>query len=141
MSQDVVLGVDPGGTTGLCLLRVDPLEIINYDQVPWPEVLDVAEEWWVGRCAAVACERYVITARTAQLTQQPEALMVIGAFFLLARKVDLPMTLQSVGDAKAAFSNEYLNELGLRVKGKHARDALRHACLCVRRAYGTSTLV
>ena len=138
---ETVLGVDPGGNTGLCLLRVGAgidTEVVDYGQVTWPGILDVAESW-VIRCDAVACERYTITQRTAQLTRQPEALWVIGMFWYLAHAGEVSMVLQAPADAKSSFSNEYLKELGLKVTGRHARDALRHACLLVRRAYRTST--
>ena len=138
---ETVLGVDPGGNTGLCLLRIgahiEP-EVMDFGQVTWPQILGVAESW-VVRCDAVACERYTITQRTAQLTRQPEALYVIGMLYFLAEAAQVPMVLQSPADAKAAFSNDRLKELGLKVTGRHAKDALRHACLLVRRAYKTTT--
>jgi hypothetical protein len=138
---ETVLGVDPGGNTGLCLLRVGvniKTEVVDFGQVTWPEILGVAESW-VVRCDAVACERYTITARTATLTRQPEAMYVIGMLYFLAQAADVPMLLQSPGDAKAAFGNDRLKDLGLKVTGRHAKDALRHACLLVRRAYKTTT--
>lgn len=138
MNHDVVLGVDPGGTTGLCLLRVDPPEVMDFAQVKWSELLDVAHGW-VLRSRAIVCERYTITQRTARYSQQPEALMAIGIFYYLAHQAEVPMILQTPADAKTAFPNPYLNELGLRVTGPHARDALRHACLLVRKTYKTST--
>jgi hypothetical protein len=59
--------------------------------------------------------------------------------YFLAQAADVPMLLQSPGDAKAAFGNDRLKDLGLKVTGRHAKDALRHACLLVRRAYKTTT--
>jgi len=128
------LGIDPGGTTGLCL--VEHSRVLDYTELTFDELLgDGILEGFMPRADAVAIERYFITARSVKLSRQPEALYVTGIAMYLSHRWRIPFTLQPAADAKNAFTNEHLRELGLfrSVTGPHARDALRHALLAERR--------
>jgi hypothetical protein len=57
---------------------------------------------------------------------------VIGAALCIGVNREIPIRMQSPADAKAAFGNENLKDLGAYVKGEHARDAARHALLYLR---------
>jgi hypothetical protein len=129
-----MLGIDPGGTTGLCLIE-DSL-VIDGIELAFDDVLDTdVLETYITGTNAVAVERFFITARSVKLSRQPEALYVTGIILYIAHRHAVPLTMQSAADAKSAFTNDHLRELGLfrAVTGPHARDALRHALLAERR--------
>lgn len=129
-----MLGIDPGATTGFCLLEDGA--VIDDSEVVFDDVLDTdVVETYISLCNAVAVERYFITARSVKLSRQNEALYVTGIVLYVAHRHAVPLTLQSAADAKSAFTNEHLREMGLfrAVTGPHARDALRHALLAERR--------
>ena len=143
MSDDnddvIVLALDPGGTTGCCSLRWDgenipePESILTWDQVAF----DLMPFWLDDvlttlRPSIIVYERFNISPRTVQYTRQPEALYVIGGVLFAAKLAGIPVREQGSGDAKLAYPNERLKDWP--VKGKHAKDALRHALLsCHRR--------
>jgi hypothetical protein len=127
------LGIDPGGRTGLCL--IEDGSVVEDAEVTFDDIITTdALENFMMMTNRVAVERYFITARSVTLSRQPEALYVIGIAMYLAHRFYLPLRLQSAADAKSAFTNENLRELGLfrAVTGPHARDALRHALLAER---------
>jgi hypothetical protein len=137
----MILGVDPGGTTGLVLLDpVDPT-VLSYSQLDlksgdtWAGALTIA----VALADVIAAERFTISQRTIQHTRQHDALDVLGALRYLSVIEHKQLRLQMASDAKAAFSNDVLKKLGLfdSVTGEHARDALRHALLAARALYRT----
>jgi hypothetical protein len=92
---------------------------------------------WVSECldryenVVVVGEKFTITRATAALTQQTEALEVIGAvrWECVSRGLAAP-TLQLPAEAKRLVIDRRLKELGWWQPGKdHARDALRHLAL------------
>lgn len=133
-----VLGVDPGATVGLFYVHV------AYEK--WPtssEVRSDFQAWQLDRAKAaavielqlrehpetfVAVERYVITQKTAKLTQQPAALEFIGIVRQLCDKSGSQMVTQMKSDVSRMARNTVLKELGWWQAGKdHANDAARHA--------------
>lgn len=141
----MILGVDPGGTTGVVILNPEPLEVIWHDQLAVKEDPLNEGEWArelkriVPPVRAIAAERFVISPRTLRNTRQHDALDVLGALRYLSIIEGVELILQNASDAKTAFSDEVLKSLGLfdAVKGGHARDALRHALLGTRALYRT----
>ena len=135
----ITLALDPGGTTGTCALRWDgvhipePPALILYAEVPFvdmPHWLDT--ELANLRPNLIVYERFQISPRTVQYSRQPEALYVIGGVLFMARLAGIPVREQQAAGAKTAYPNERLTDWA--VKGKHAKDALRHALLsCHRR--------
>lgn len=90
----------------------------------------------------VATERFVINRRTARLTQQPEALEVVG---VVRATSPVEVELQSVADATKFAPNHRLRQLGLWVKpaevgypdADDANSAMRHAVLLLARRAAT----
>lgn len=125
-----VVGVDPGGTTGLALWSPDQgltlREIKGADEAVW----------WLADCARTlhpttfVVEKYIITPATAKLSQQHDPLEIIGALKYLARKYDHKLVFQSPSEAKAFSTNDKLKRIEWYKPGQdHARDASRHVLL------------
>lgn len=137
----MILGVDPGGTTGVVLFDPESLTVLSYSQLAvkegdeWAGALTIA----VALADTIAAERFTISQRTIQHSRQHDALDILGALRYLSILEHKPLRLQMASDAKNAFSDDMLKKLGLHgaVKGPHARDALRHALLGTRALYGS----
>ncbi len=139
-----ILALDPGGTTGIVVLRT-PSTLIYSAQLEFVDAvhaLDSILETDRLRCETpidyVAIERFTITGRTLTGTRAGthDALNIIG--FVRARcllKNIKLLPLQAPADAKAAFNDAVLRSTNMynEVSGPHARDALRHALLAARR--------
>lgn len=97
------------------------------------EVFDMAF-YLVGYVDLVAVERYVITSRTAQLTQQPAAMYVTGALMMAAHRGNVPLELEAMADSKTSFPDVVLHQLGVWDGNQHVRDAVRVALLGARKA-------
>jgi hypothetical protein len=125
-----VVGVDPGGTTGLALWSPDMG--LSLRQI---EGADVAVDWMADcartlQCATFVVEKYIITPATAKLSQQHDPLEIIGALKFLTRKYKHKLVLQSPSEAKAFSTNDKLKRVGWYQPGQdHARDASRHVLL------------
>lgn len=142
MRSELVLGVDPGGTTGVVVMEPRTQAVLEYDELALSGDDTSWADWFrrvVPSVGTVAAERYLITTRTTRLTRQYDALDVLGALRYLCAIELVHLTLQSPADAKAAFADAKLKRLGVwdSVRGGHARDALRHALLASRRFYGS----
>lgn len=139
-----VLAVDPGKTSGICLMYWSG----SPDEEPTIEYAgEVDEEMFasaMGECFAIgrklanrnllACERFTINAQTAKKSQAPYSLEIIGVMKHLARVEGYSsqdIVLQAPVDAKNMFPNPSLKKLGIwHVGGAgHALDSLRHAML------------
>lgn len=140
----IVLGVDPGATTGLAIIDVADgsgrTKVIETHQLAVKETM-----LWLRRelvaVDLVGVERYVITQRTAKLSRQPDALEIIGVvkslllFNLTDFGIEVPLSMHTVSDAKTVWSNERLKRHDLYSQASgHAKDALRHALLAIERA-------
>jgi hypothetical protein len=123
-----VLAVDPGGTTGYVWWKDG--ELIDSGQLPPQLFWRLAHDILTEDDIQVVCERFVITARTAQLSQQTDAIENIGVLKYLAWSEALePVRFQSPSDAKRLATDDVLRTAGLYVPGDHARDAARHLLL------------
>ena len=121
-----ILAVDPGKTTGYSIWsakdRIDgELYVEAFLDFAW----DKLEH---GNIDVVVCERFVINARTAQLTQAPWSLEQIGALRFMCKKFDVDFVLQNASDAKKFATDKLLTNYGWPRPpgGGHARDAQRH---------------
>jgi hypothetical protein len=130
-----ILSVDPGELSGVCLVRREPMELIESDELDWVETarfIDAKLREYGGENVDVVCERFIITVQTAKNSQQGISLELIGIvrFLALVHKAGA-ITLQSSADAKKFCTNPRLKQVGLwHVGGEgHALDALRHALL------------
>ena len=126
-----ILGIDPGSTTGLVMLADGA--VAYSEQISFTDVGEKVEIL-IATADGIGIEQYIITPSTAKKTRQYDALYTIGIVIFLSRRMGVPMRLQKAADAKNAYTNEHLHQLGLfdSVTGPHARDALRHALLANR---------
>lgn len=130
----MIIGVDPGGTTGLVKLL--------YGHVVDDEQLDFigAVRWLnseIPLADLVVVERFVISGRTMTGSREGamDALHLVGVCRAMCELYGVKIMQQTPADAKNAFNDGVLRRTGYydKVKGKHARDALRHALLAVRK--------
>lgn len=142
MGHSVVLGIDPGKTTGVFAVHIDQgvqRWQLGHDLYPnhgsdiysWVRrEIDLHDEWIL-----IAVERFVITAATAKRSRQPEAIEVLGS--LRDQVADLEhvsLVTQTSSEAKRFVADDMLKELGWYAKGqKHANDAARHVLLALAR--------
>ena len=128
-----LLAVDPGLTSGVVVLLDGEVE--SFAEVLFAEVSDVLGPLVIGSDEIVV-ERFTIGPRTLSLSRQPEALYVIGWLLVEGQRLSKRVELQNPADAMQAFSDDVLRELGMfnTVRGRHARDALRHGLLHLRRS-------
>lgn len=143
----MIIGVDPGLMTGLYVYRTYEA---NHTEVPQGPVQ--AEAWqvpalvhdWIGRANShmwdddegveephgvhVAVEKYVITSRTAKLSQQTEALEITGAVKAVAI-LSGGVTVNQYLKANLKYaSDDMLRTMGwFTPKMRHANDAARQA--------------
>lgn len=134
-----VVGVDPGESTGLAVVRGDGFRVHVQQGSPSVVLDDFTTRFPFltqrGYDVLVGCERYVVTAETARRSAQPVPLQVVGVVAQLARLNGWPFYLQSPSDVKTLVDNAFLRRAGLwatprdveRRDADDANDALRHA--------------
>lgn len=133
------VGVDPGVSTGLTVLRGDGLQLHAAQGTP-SQVLDDLVLRLPFLCAPgsdvlIGCERYVSSGGRTPRTAQPVPLQVIGVVEQLARLHQWAFYLQAPADAKALVPNHVLRDLNLWTSAAHVEqrdandvnDATRHA--------------
>jgi hypothetical protein len=138
-----VIGVDPGRTTGICVLGLGPA----FDNAaPWidehpqllqctPGAVSLIVRAYLARIgtgdAVLAIERFVVgprasrssSAKTGETTRE-----LIGALVDLGARLDVRVVQRSASEVKPWATNKRLEAAGLLVKGMpHAQDAGRHA--------------
>lgn len=134
----IVIGVDPGSTTGLVAIRpeADHIEVVRHGHSSGPAACRWLEAYTHDEPNLhVAIEAFVIAHRTVTGTRAGalEALYTIGAMRHICANAEVPLSLQAASSAKKAVSDAYLRSLGLTdTVGPHERDALRHALLYAR---------
>jgi hypothetical protein len=138
METTYALGVDPGTTTGMAVVRFleDALpEPIWRDQLPWDDATDMVVKWLrrmhalSDRTVAIG-EKFTINANTAKRGQEGarDAMGMLGVLRRECRLSGVPMApLQQRGDAEALVGDNALRNLKLYGPGEvHANDACRH---------------
>lgn len=134
------IGVDPGVSTGLSILRGDGFRLHVQQGTPSQVLDDFALRFpflcVVTTTVLVGCERFVQSGGHGPVrTTQPVPLEVIGIVGQLARLHNWTFRLQAPADAKALVSNALLRDLGLWASpsdveqrdANDANDATRHA--------------
>lgn len=129
-----LLSIDPGLMTGLA--AVDVADRKN-PKLLWTKEKNVEqfhefiEDYIQSKkdLLAVVMEDFIITQRTAGLSQQPWSLRLIGVVHFLAWKYDIPVFMHKPADKKFAEDNKKLQKIGFwHVGGAgHANDSCRHA--------------
>ena len=135
-----LFAVDPGLLTGAALLDITDYatnDILKHGdwELNVDEYFDMAEAviGGLGPLVEVVIEDFHITKRTADLSEAPWSLQLIGATMFLSRRFAAKdFVLQSPSD-KPFASNEKLRHIGWWHKGGggHANDAYRHAMVYI----------
>lgn len=141
-----IMGIDPGGTTGIAIIDVE-WDDSRFEPDPATTLVhnEQIEARWGHETASVgqaidtliddfrpdllAVENFIITQRTVRFTRQPDALWIIGGVYFIADLRGIPVHLQPASLAKTTWPDTRITSSGWGkvVKGKHARDGLKHA--------------
>jgi hypothetical protein len=147
MTQIVVIGVDPGESTGLAeLVDGKLIHIFQGESAAAMDVLDSLLRLHSGRVdrkVAIACERFVSGNQVR--SHQPEAQQTVGAVLRAAHRHGVEVDLQAPSDAHAIGQNFLLQKLDLwplpsQVGQNDADDvrmAVRHALLYLARHHAS----
>ncbi len=135
----VIIGVDPGEMTGVFVVtHSEKGEIINNIDLGYqcdrsdvmPQLSEQITGWateWGPENVHVAVERYIITKRTASLSQQPAAMEITGAVKGFAELAGVEVKQYLKANLKYA-NDDMLRRMGWYKKGhRHANDAARQA--------------
>lgn len=124
-----ILGIDPGGTTGLCSYMQGSGWFAT--QLPAAQAATFIEDWfgWPPTVEMhVVAERFVPSARA--LSFQPDALEIIGHTRYLCARKGISFSLQTPAAAKGLAPNDLLKTIGAyQQKTPHGMDAARHVVL------------
>jgi hypothetical protein len=142
MTSRLILSVDPGKASGICLFAIqageEPVMLWSgeYQQEEYAQPIRKAlgEAVMMGQSIEVVCERFTINAQTVRNSQAPYSLEQIGILKQCMMDIGLSpedIVFQSPADAKAMFTNEKIKKLEYWHKGGegHALDSIRHALL------------
>lgn len=123
----MILGVDPGTTTGLAFFNEGTRDIHMWAQQPAVTAVEtVWESVGRGEISQLVCERYDITQDTLRVTRNADPYHVEGALKIHCAIHEVPFFQVSRADAKRFATDEKLWTLGWFWKGQeHARDATR----------------
>ncbi len=120
-----ILGVDPGGTTGVCLYDTDAHHLERWQllgRLNAESMIDIL----LKRSDVVVIEEFVITATTHKKSRQPDAMYIIGACEWLSIQHDVPFEISKLVSKKHA-PDATLRALDMYKAGmKHSNDAARH---------------
>lgn len=132
----IIIAVDPGEMCGWAMASIGEesfrAEAISAGQ----SKADDWEDWAYANVAeghVMVVEKFVVTARTAQLSPQPRPIEVIGTMKFICRLRGATYDgSQSPSAAKRFATDVQLKKVGLWKPGQdHARDALRHLLLAI----------
>jgi hypothetical protein len=142
MNRRMILSVDPGKASGICLFEwIDGEEPTKawsgeYQQHEYAQAIRLAihAAQSSGIKLEIVCERFTINAQTVRNSQAPFSLEQIGILKQCMMDSGLKvedLAFQSPADAKAMFPNEKIKKLEYwHVGGEgHALDSIRHALL------------
>lgn len=136
----VIIGIDPGKTTGVkvYIRRAEREPQLGHDQVGQKDIArylaHLIEQWASvvgGNNVHIAVEKFIITRRTARLSQEADALEITGMVkgFAATKGLGGKVTVHQLLKANLKFANDdMLKAVGWHVAGKrHANDAARQA--------------
>jgi hypothetical protein len=132
----MIIAVDPGQTCGWAMADFGDGHFTPEGIVAGQAVADDWEDWCAANVSArctVVVEKFMITARTAELSPQPRAIEVTGVMKFIARRTGATFIgSQTPSAAKKFASDTQLKKVGLWCPGQdHARDAIRHLLLAI----------
>ena len=124
----LILGIDPGGKTGVAVYNIRTLEVDYRDEVSGGTEGFAAwfKESKAEQFEDIVCESFQLDDRTAKPDLTP--VEIIGHL----KSLDAVTKFQTPAQAKSLITNAVLKRAGLyppygQVKGGHSTDALRHA--------------
>lgn len=119
-----ILAVDPGGTTGWAWWRSDTHQFESGEASDWKAWLYDRPDYDI-----LVIEKYTITAKTAKLSQQTDALRLTGALEMDAYPHHR-VIITTPAEAKSFSNDGKLKRVGWYRPGNgHANDAARHLLL------------
>lgn len=135
---DILVAIDPGKATGFAIIDVtnpDFPYVVSAEELPTEAFYGRIEEVFLAYqfdSLEVVIEDFKITKRTADLTDAPWSLNLIGVTQYFCWKYKRAFTLQ-LPARKPFASNERLRQVNFwHVGGEgHANDALRHAMIYI----------
>lgn len=123
-----VLAVDPGGVTGVAWWIDGQFSSweVNGGRFGFYDAFEAMLER--VDFTHIVCEDFIVTAKTARMTQQPDAMRVIGFLEAWTRKHGVHFTLQTPSTAKQFGTDAKLKHFGYfdSTSGGHKNDAARH---------------
>lgn len=140
--EQVILSLDPGGTTGYAIILVSEdteLEVLKVGQIKnslkgfldfhW----DVLDDWKIDK---IVCESFNL--REGIYGADLSAVYIIGALEALYPTIEINYQEPAL---KPLCDNDRLKRLGLYIPGKeHAMDAVRHGVIHLRNSKHMPTL-
>jgi hypothetical protein len=140
--EQVILSLDPGGTTGYAIIEVSEdteLEVLKMGQIKnslkgfldfhW----DVLDDWKIDK---IVCESFNL--REGIYGADLSAVYIIGALEALYPTIEINYQEPAL---KPLCDNDRLKRLGLYIPGKeHAMDAVRHGVIHLRNLKHMPTL-
>jgi len=133
-NEYVIIGIDPGLMTGTFIYRSND-GYTEGGQLEVPELISTCHQflgWWAATepidNVHIAIERYIITPKTAKLSQQTEALEVTGMVKAIAAIHGVTDVRQYAKSNLKFASDDMLRDVGWGTPGMdHARNAARQA--------------
>lgn len=127
----MIIAVDPGLACGVFAIRSDGSIWDRREERAYECVSNIDRWFALGKLPKViVCERYTITQ--AHMSQQPDALEVIGALRYIARKWNVRFELQGRAE-RVRVTNDMLRAIGwwTTSPGGHVNEAARHCALAL----------
>lgn len=131
MIDVVTIGVDPGPSSGICVLDGGPGFLIQTDAVSVMPMTRILIAGYAGRTIRLAVEEFVIGPNSAKAKQAGKVTRdLIGALTALTAADNVWMVKRSAAEVKPWATDHRLKAAGLYDRGvgiPHARDGARHA--------------
>lgn len=129
---EIILAIDPGETTGWALFiqgeLTDSGQALTKTVADFGDWFEEATASFQGRVVIVAEDYRIYAHKLAEHTfSSVHTLRILGALELLCHASSFPLVYQMAYQAKTFVDNRKLEHWGMLVKGRHARDAVRHA--------------
>lgn len=119
-----IIALDPGGTTGWCLVNAKGL-IIDYGQLVDEHHAKLYDLLTNEHPDTVICERFM---HRQTLGVDQTALEYIGVAKLWCEIEQVPLVMQTAAQAKGFWTDTKLKDINLyKANKRHAMDAIRHA--------------
>ena len=133
----LIIGVDPGKTTGLAWLDNKTFYSTDYNALSACDKIFELITTYDGK-VIVAVEPYNITRQTIKFTRQYDALEVIGTCKWMSYKYGAEFILQAASAAQPAGNVDLLKQLGWWVSSKdHCNKAASQVVLAYQRVFPT----